>query len=189
MAEKRAKERDRDASSDPLGKPLARYSTNGRSVMLVVVAVVLGLSGAATLGGAEALAWRLADSTDGTPYVIVGWALMLAGAGTVAWGVYYYGRSFEVRRKGVRFSRRGSVTELRWDQIEHIEVQRTIILYRGRPTGRYRWEIFICGWDTIHLTPSFLQLVRSVTELVSILKVQSGRPIDIPPLDLPSLLY
>ena len=182
MAEKRTRPAEPDAKSDRLGKPLARYTSTVRSIVLIVLAVILGLSGGAVVGGADALAWNLAQSQDGLPYAIVGWVLVATGGGMVACGVWFLGRSFEIRRKGVRFTSGPNVTELRWDEIDHIDVHKTIIYYRGARQGE-RWEIFIHGGIyTIHLTPSFLKLVRSVTEVVSLLKLHSGKEIEMPPL-------
>jgi hypothetical protein len=183
MAEKKKKKPRPDAddsSRDPLGKPLARYSTTFKAVMLIIVAVVLGLSGGGVLGGSKALAEYLAESQEDTAYVFVGWGFILVGMPVIAYGVFGLGRSFEVRRKGVRFRDHGTVTELLWDEISQIDVHKNDIYYRGAKTGE-RWEVFIHGGrDTIHLSPIFLKMVPSVRELANLLKMHCRQEVTLP---------
>jgi hypothetical protein len=182
MAEKRKKKQrqDDDGSRDPLGKPLARYSTTLKAVMLIVVAVVLGLSGGGVLGASKALARYLAESEEDTAYVVVAWGFILVGMGVIAYGVYGLGRSFEVRRKGVRLRDHGTVTELHWDEISRIDVHKTDVYYRGAKTGE-RWEVYVHGGrDTIYLSSTFLKMVPSVRELVNLLKMHCRQEVTHP---------
>jgi hypothetical protein len=172
MEKRRKKPRpDGEGSRDPLGKPLARYSTTLKAVMIIVVAVVLGLSGGAVLGASRALARYLAESEEDTAYVVVAWGFILVGVAVIAYGVFGLGRSFEIRRKGVRHRDHGTVTELLWDEIYRIDVHKTDVYYRGAKTGE-RWEVHVHGGrDTIYLSSTFLKMVPSVRELVSLLKM------------------
>lgn len=182
MAEKRKKKQrpDAEGSRDPLGKPLARYSTTLKAAMLIAVAVVLGLSGGAVLGASRALARSLAESDEDTAYVVVAWGFILVGMGVVAYGVFGLGRSFEIRRKGVRLRDHGEVTELLWDEISLIDVHKTDVYYRGAKTGE-RWEVYVHGGhDTIHLSSTFLKMVPSVRELVNLLKMHCRKEVTFP---------
>jgi hypothetical protein len=182
MAEKRTKGEPADRSRDPLGKSFESYGTTIKAIMLIILAVILALPGGAVVGGANALAWRLAESTDGMPYTIVGWVLVVIGMCVIAFAVYQLGRSFEVRRKGVRFRNRFNVTELRWDEIDLISVHKTThVDQTGRRTGRIDWDITITGLtDEIHLSPTFLKMVPSVYGLVELLKMHCRQEIQLP---------
>jgi hypothetical protein len=174
MADKQAR--------DGLGKPYASYGTSLKAILFIVLAVILGLAGGAVLGGANALAWNLAESTDGTPYTIFGWIFIVIGMGIIAYAVYYLGRSFEIRRKGVRYVNRFSVIELRWDEIIMINVHKTTHVDQyGRRTGRIDWDIsFEATTGYIHLSPAFLYMVPSVHGMVSLLKMHCGQEIHLP---------
>jgi hypothetical protein len=164
-----------DADLDPLGKPLARYGTRTRAIVFIVLAVLLGLAGGGVMGASKQLAWSQAGSREDTLYIAMSWVMLAIAVPSVAHGVYHLGKSFEIRRKGVRFTRRRAVAELRWDEIFEIQVFRTDIYYRGAKQ-RVDWEIFIHGIPgQIHLTTSFLHLVPSVTALISLLKLNSGK--------------
>ena len=179
MSRKQLAALESDLKGDSLGKPLAQYGTNAKAYMLMATAVVLGLSGGAVMANADWLALRLADNQDGTPYAIVGWALLVAGMVAMAWGVLGYGAFFEIRRKGVRFSKGSRMTELRWKEIEDIQVHKTVTVYRGGK--RIDWEITIYGFDaTIYLSSGFLRLVPSVTELKNVLQTVSKIEITFP---------
>jgi hypothetical protein len=190
MAPKRKPRPEPDLDQDRLGKQVARYGTNRKAIMLMVTAGVLGLSGGAVRANAEGLAWALADSHEGTAYTFTGWCLLVAGMAVMFVGVLAFGQFFEIRRKGVRFARRRSVTELRWDQVEDIQVHKTVTIVKG--SKHVYWDVCIYGEKdkTIHLKSGFLKLVPSVTELVQLLKQVSGKEVELPPLhdELPRLL-
>jgi hypothetical protein len=172
---KRSQVAEADADLDPLGKPLARYGTRTRAILFIVLAVLLGLAGGGVMGASKQLARALADSHEDTLYTVISWVMLAVAVPSVAHGVYHLGKSFEIRRKGVRFTRRRTVAELRWDEIFEIQVFRTDIYYRGAKQ-RVDWEILIHGIPgQIHLTTSFLHLVPSVTALISLLKQNSGK--------------
>jgi hypothetical protein len=182
MTRKQEAERESDAE-DPLGKPLARYGTNSKAFMLMVTAAVLGLSGGVVVVNADWFALRFAESQESTAYRFVGWILLVLGMLTMAWGVWGYGRYFELRRKGVRFTRRQGTTELRWNEVESILVNKTVTVVRGART--VNWEISIYGGEeSIYLSPGFLRLVPSVSELLTLLKAVSGVEVI-----LPEMLY
>jgi hypothetical protein len=177
-----ATKRDRDAEPrrQGLGKPLATYGTEVKATVFITLAVFAGLAGGATVGASTRLARSLADSRDGTPYAVVGWCLVVLGMVSVAYGVFHLGLSFQVCRGGVRLRRRRLVTEIPWDEVQHIEVFKTNLVYRGAKQ-RTDWEVFIHGrYHTIHLTKAFLHLVRSVPGILGLLKMHSGQQIDMP---------
>jgi hypothetical protein len=168
-----------DRGADPLGKPLARYGTNTKAFMLMATAVVLGLSGGVVVANADWLALALADSQESTAYTFVGWTLLVAGMGTMAWGVWGMSAFFELRRKGVRFTQRRGVTELRWKEIEDIQVHKSVFVHRG--SRHVSWEVYIYGREaTIYLSSGFLRLVPSVSELLNMLKSVSGIEVILP---------
>jgi hypothetical protein len=178
---KRAQEAKARTDRDRLGKPLASYGTSAKATAFILLAVIAGLGGGAAVGASNRLAAVLANHPDGTPYAVVGWCSVALGMVSVAYGVFHLGQSFEIRRKGLRLRRRRGATEMTWDEVDHIEVFKTNIYYRGAKQ-RVDWEVFIYGrWDTIHLTTSFLHLVPSVVALVGLLRLHSGKHIDLPP--------
>ncbi len=182
MVQQRRLEADADTGRDRLGKPLAVYTTRMSAVLVIVTAVILGLSGGGVLGAADPISNALVGSDDEGIYAVVGWGLMLAGAATMAWGVFLLGRKFEVRRQGVRYTRRRRVRELRWDEIDAIRVRKTVVYYRGAKQ-RVLWEVdFDAGDSSIHLDSAFLRHISSVTELVQLLKAASGKEVELPPL-------
>jgi hypothetical protein len=179
MARRQIADRESDLDADPLGKPLARYGTNAKAYMLMATAVVLGLSGGVVVANADWLALTLADSQESTAYTFVGWTLLIAGMGAMSWGVLGMGAFFELRRKGVRYCKGRRVTELRWKDIEDIQVHKSVFVYRGG--RRVDWEVYIYGREaTIHLNSGFLRLVPSVSELLNMLKSVSGIEVILP---------
>jgi hypothetical protein len=172
---KRSQVAEADADRDPLGKPLARYGTRIKAILFIVIAVLLGLAGGGVMGASKQLARSLAGSHEDTLYIVMSWVMLAVAVASVAYGVYHLGQSFEIRRGGVRFTRRRAVAELRWEEIFDIQVFRTDIHYRGAKQ-RVDWEIFIHGIPgQIHLTTAFLHMVPSVTALVGLLKKYSGK--------------
>lgn len=182
MAEKRTRGPSSAPERDKLGKLFESYGTNVKAILLIVTAVMFGLGGGVILGASNFLAWRLAESTDGTPYALLGGVLMAIGPPVMAFAVYQFGRRFEVRRKGVRLVHRINVTELFWDEIDLIQVHKTThVDQTGRRTGRIDWDISINGLtDEIHLSPTFLRMVPSVHGLVSLLKMHCRQEINLP---------
>ena len=182
MVQQRRVEADADTGHDPLGKPLATYTTGRSAVLVIVLAVILGLGGGAVLGAADQISTAVVGSRDEGLYAVAGWVLMLGGAGTMAWGVLLLGRRLEVRRKGVRYVRRRRVQELRWDEIADIRVRKITIYYRGAKQG-VRWEVdFDAGARSIYLDSTFLRHIPRVTELVQLLETASGKRVELPPL-------
>ncbi len=181
MAGRRTMESAPDSGCDRLGKSLATYSSHRSGILTLIGAVIAALTGAFVLGDAGRLAHKLAESDEDTLFRVAGWALMIVGSLAAGAGVLQLGRRFEVRRKGVRFARRSVVQELRWDEIDDIQVRKTITWVKGQRI--ISWEIELIGdSDTIYLNEFFLRQISSVTELVSLLKNVSGKEIDLPPL-------
>jgi hypothetical protein len=179
MADLHKRERNAEYDHDPLGKSLAVYGSNSKSIMLMVIGIVLGLTGGAVVRTSDHLAHRLAESRETTAFDFAGWGMIVCSMGAMAWGVLGYGSFFEIRRKGDRYSRRSIVTEMMWKEVQDIQVQKKVVVYRG---GRHvYWEVDLYGMvETIHLSPGFLRLVSSVTELVQLLKQVSGIEVILP---------
>jgi hypothetical protein len=176
-AGRRLRESGPGAPPDLLGKALATYSSVRSGVLLVIAAVILGLGGGAVLGAAGRLAYDLADSRDDRPYTYVGWGMTLTGTLVMAAGVLQFGRRLEVRQKGVRFRRRQRVQELRWDEVYDIIVRKTVTRDRNGVI-RVNWDVEIYAYDdAIYLRPAFLRRISSVSELINMLKVASGKDV------------
>jgi hypothetical protein len=64
-----------------------------------------------------------------TTYVVLGVAgfLLICGAAAAVAGLAGVATTFEVRAKGVRAIRRGEWTEIRWDEIKRVVVQKSLL--------------------------------------------------------------
>src|SRR5262245_34934745 len=117
MAQKRTHDSQSDSGRDPLGEPLGHFGTGLRAMLYIGVAMIFGLCGGGIVGASGPLASVVLENPDGTIYTILGWVFVAIGMLLIAYGVFQSGRSFEVRRKGVRYRTRNSLTEMFWDEI------------------------------------------------------------------------
>lgn len=86
-----------------------------------------------------------------TYYLLIGAALFLLAGGLGAWvGLAGMAPTFEVRTKGVRTFQRGEATEIRWDELKKVVVQKSLkgsgravmrVTNLGDGTQEYRGEM------------------------------------------------
>jgi hypothetical protein len=174
-----------DSADEPLGKLLQQYQ--------VTLAGVLVIAGALALVGAGALTYALIREPTSLVFLLVGAAALLLAFVLLGMNAFNIGRRLELRKRGVRFVEHGAVTELFWDEIAAVEVNRTDDTNLGiatvrrrsadasRPSGlltRTEWDVTIRGNDgrTIHLRPMFLRTVSDPKRLISQLKLRAGIP-------------
>src|SRR5262249_21412161 len=81
---------------------------------------------------------------------------------------------FEVRKKGVRYKSGKTEQFLFWEEMETIDIRR-VILPPGRHGGKVKYEIFLVGSETIHLTNAFLSRLDYPGGLIKALKRHSGK--------------
>lgn len=166
---------------DPLGKLQQTYE-----VTLAGVVVVAG--GIAVLG-CGALGWGLWQASLG--WEIFGAAVIFIGFILAALSITNIGRKLEVRRHGVRFTERGTLVEMTWDDIAAVETDRRDDTYLGvanvstrgndyrKPTGpltKTEFHVTIRAHDgrEIHLKPLFLKMVPSPQNLITELRMRAG---------------
>jgi hypothetical protein len=109
----------------------------------------------------------------------------------VAVSIFNSRRSLEVRRHGIRLVEGRHVTELAWDEVAQVEVNRTDVTSLGvasiwtrrsdlrKPgllTARTEWEVLLHTHDgrTIRLSRTFLQYVPDVRSMVTLLRKYAG---------------
>jgi hypothetical protein len=177
MAEKRRARPEADSGGDPLGKPLEVYNAKGKAIAYLIIGVVLGLIG----GGG--LIYGLPRGEDGLMATLIGGLFALAAPAFIGVSLFNLKRSFEVRRGGVRFTSWGKTTEMRWDEVKRIDVTRTVDDAAGGRGRTVQWEVHIKGRKKeIVLSPTFLELLRSPSALVKLLKMKCGQDDDDVPL-------
>jgi hypothetical protein len=105
--------------------------------------------------------------------------------------VFNVGRRLELRRRGIRFVEAGVETELFWDEIVDIEVNRTddtdmgLVSVETRssnavapsgPLTKTEWQVTIHAADgrSIQLNRMFMRMVPDPKELISNLRMRSG---------------
>lgn len=185
---KRPARADEDYDDDPrprkkmdrLGKLREVYIPSRKTAALVTVGVVLGILGAAVLAfGATAAGpdWQL--------YVFAGGLVLAFGALLVAIAFLLpaSSQSFEIRKLGVRFRDGKEEEELFWDEIDYIEIRKTIhrpgieeAAWSFDRRGPTQYEVHIHSPNGyIHLTEGFLGRLRAPHALVKLLKVASGK--------------
>jgi hypothetical protein len=174
-----------ESVDDPLGKLLQQYQVNPAGVLVI--------SGALAVAGLGIVTYALIRQPYSLVFLLVGAAVLLLSVTLLAINVFNVGRRLELRKRGVRFVESGHVTELFWDEIADVEVNRTDDTYLGVATVRKRsadasspsgpltrteWNVTIRGHDgqTIHLPPGFLRTVPDAKKLISHLRLRAGLP-------------
>jgi hypothetical protein len=172
-----------DSADDPLGKLLQQYQVNLAGV-LVVSGVILFL-------GLGLLVYALTRQPYSLTFLLVGTGVLLFALVLLAMNVFNVGRRLELRKSGVRFVQAGISTEVFWDEIVDIVVNRTDDTNFGVATVRRRssdaaspsglltkteWDITIHAQDgrTIRLPPMFLRTVPDPKRLISQLRLRAG---------------
>jgi hypothetical protein len=171
------------SAADPLGELMSRYHVSLVGVLIVSGAVAfvgLGLIGCAMI-------WQSLSMI----FLLIGTAVLLVAVALLGMNVFNVGRRVEVRKRGIRFVEAGVETEMFWEDIVDIQVNRTddtalsVVSVRKRgshyatpsgPLTSTEWDVAITVQDgrTIHLRPAFLKLVPDVRKLVSQMKMRAG---------------
>lgn len=157
-------------------------------VTLLGVLVITGFLGIVGLGLCG-YAW-LKDPRSLTLLIVGGFVILLA---VILFGINILnvGCRFEIRKKGIRYTQRGARTEMFWNEIVDVSVDRLDNTSMGPVTVRRRsddasspsglltkteWTVVITADDgrQIRLTPTFLRVVSDPKKLISNLKLRSG---------------
>lgn len=168
--------------NDDLGKLLTRYG--GRPFPTLPIVSGLALIG----GGIGAILFDGNHPEHGGVFKWLGYVLLFAGIGIPVNSFVLGRKSFEVRKRGVRHTVGSRTTELRWEEIDSIEIReaaagdvRVDALDRGGSVvdsrslrHHYTITIFGTGEEVITLNKSFLQLGGSPRGLIKILEANAG---------------
>ena len=168
---------------DPLGKVIKVYRPN--TAVGVMMAIFLCVAGGGVL--------LYCQFHRPYPYKIMLAGVVLLVAGPVMAGVSLFNsrRSLEIRRHGLRLVEGQNATDLAWDEVAEVEVNRTDVTGVGvatvwtrrsdlqRPgllTSRTEWEVILHTHDgrTIRLGRTFLQYVPDVRSMVIQLRKFAG---------------
>ena len=155
----------RTDDGDRLGSLKMEYRTNAAGIFALAGLLFLGAVG--TLGAS----FFLAPPTSW--YLLMGGTLLLVLAPVILLAnVFNVGRSFQVRKHGVRYVEAGVETELTWDEIVAVDVQETRYQKYGVVTVKTEYELTIQGRKgrTIQLGALFLQQVPDVKMLAKLLR-------------------
>jgi hypothetical protein len=173
------------SAADPLGKLVQQYQ--------VSLAGVLMICGVIGLLGIGVLVYALTRQPYSLTFLLVGAGALLLAVTWLGMNAFNIGRRLELRKRGVRFTELGMVTEFLWDEIARVEVNRTDDTNFGVATVRRRsqdasspsglltnteWHVTIHRHDgrTIHLRPMFLRTVPDPKKLISQLRLRAGLP-------------
>jgi hypothetical protein len=179
---------DNDANAgpggdDPLGKLWQRYEVNFASA--VAACAVMACFGVGSV------IYALSSKPYSLIWLLIGLALLLFSVALLGANAFNAGRQFEVRKHGVRFKQAGVVTEILWEDIVDIDVDRLNQTTLGPATIRTRskdavspsgpltnteWEVTIQGRDgtSIRLPRLFMRTVRDPKKLISQLRLRAG---------------
>jgi hypothetical protein len=175
----------REDSADPLGGLMKTYTMS--LVGLLVVSGAVALVGLGLVGCGLVLAQQLTSVI----LLLIGTCALLAAVALLGVNVFNVGRRLEMRKKGLRYVEAGIVTEIRWEDVVDIQVNRTddtnlgVATVRKRgghyaapsgPLTRTEWDVTIRARDgrSMHLGPRFLKLVPDVGKLISQMRIRSG---------------
>jgi hypothetical protein len=190
MAKKRPKPDPDDEGESGAGFPADRLGTL-MSRYQVTLAGVLIFSGVVALVGLGLVGFALTRERTSIVFLLIGTVVLLLAFALVGVNVFNVGRRLEVRKRGIRFVEAGIETEMYWQDIADIRVNRTddtdlgVVTVRKRgshyaapsgPLTRTEWEVTIRAHDgrTIYLRPTFLRIVPDVRKLVSQLRMRAG---------------
>jgi hypothetical protein len=171
------------AHRDPLGKVIKVYRPN--TAAGVMTAILMCVAGGGVL--------LYCQFHRPYPYKIMLAGVVLLVAGPVMAGVSLFNsrQSLEIRRHGVRLVEGLNVTDVAWDELADVQVNRTDVTGLGVATVRRRrsdlqtpglltarteWEVILHTHDgrTIRLGRTFLQYVRDVRSMVIQLRKFAG---------------
>src|SRR5262245_50576373 len=167
-----AKKKASGRKSNKLGKLIERFApTQNRAALLalaiggIVVGVIINIVALVGVG------------QDARPWVLgVGGMLLLVALVCLLRLQFGGSRAFfDGHKKGVRFKRGKLEQFLFWEEMETIDIQREIQGPGGRGAGSVKYEVYLIGSETIHLTRSFLGSLDDPTALIKALKRYSGK--------------
>jgi hypothetical protein len=181
MAKRRRNRPSDDDADDPLGGLIQRYQVTLAGVL--IVSGIVGVIGLGVLG----YAWFRSESLAA---LLVGVAFLLGAVVVLGINVFNVGRRLELRKRGLRFVESGVKTELRWDEIADVAVDRTDSTFMGVATARKRssnavapsgpltnteWDVTIRSHDgqTIRLRPMFLRTVGDPKKLIHQIRLRA----------------
>jgi hypothetical protein len=166
-----AEKKGRAMKSDRLGKLIQRFAPSQNRAALLSLAI-----GGGVLGAIVSVVALVGVERDARPWVLgVGGVFFLVAA--VCLLLLQLGGSsafFEVRKKGVRYKNGRTDQFLFWEEMEAIDIRR-VILPPGRHGGKVKYEIYLVGSETIHLTNAFLSRLDYPGGLIKALKRHSGK--------------
>lgn len=172
-----------DSVGEPLGKLIHVYGGNLASVL--VVCGVLILIGLAVVG------YALLHRPLSLIILSIGAGVVLVAVVQLGTNIINVGRRLELRKRGVRFVESGVTTDIFWNDVADISVDRADRTYVGVATVHTRsddsaspsgpltntdWTLTIQSQDgqMIRLRPVFLKTVRDVRKLISQLRLGAG---------------
>jgi hypothetical protein len=174
-----------DSADDPLGKLIQQHQ--------VSLAGVLSITGVVALIGVGMIVYSLTRQPYSLIFLLIGAAALLLSVVLLGMNAFNIGRRLELRKRGLRFVESGITTDLFWDEIADVEVNRTDDTHLGVATIRRRsadaarpsglltsteWDVTIHAQDgrTIRLRPMFLRTIRDPKKLISQLRMRAGLP-------------
>lgn len=172
-----------DSVGEPLGKLIHAYQVNLASVLVVC--------GGLMLIGLAVIGYALMRRPLSLIVLLIGAAIVLVAFVQLGTNVLSIGRRLELRKRGVRFVESGVTTEIFWNDVADIIVDRADSTYVGvasvhtrsddaaSPSGLLTntdWTLTIQSQDgqMIRLRPAFLKTVPDPRKLISQLRLAAG---------------
>jgi hypothetical protein len=180
---KRRKTDEAESDDDPLGKLVKEYGVN--------LAESLVGGGVIGLVGGGLMAYGLSRDPYSLGWTLAGGVVVLAAVVMLGLSLLNVGRKLELRKRGIRWTEFGMVTEFAWDDISDVEIDRRDETYLGvasvqkrssdavsssGPLTKTEWDVTIHAHDgrTIHLRPLFLRTVPDPKKLLSQIRLGAG---------------
>jgi hypothetical protein len=162
-----AKKKPRTKGADKLGKLIEVFSPAQKRALIMTVAIAAGVIGAGVMIFA-----LVGTDPDVQPWVLGGGGVLVLIAVLRVLLLRFGGLGdvFEVRKNGVRYKTRKAEQFLFWEEMETIDIRREV-----ETPGNMKYEIYLIGSETIHLTPAFLKTLDDPRALIKALKRYSGK--------------
>lgn len=168
------KKKPRAKKSGDLGKVIERFTPGMNKAAILSVAIIAGI-----LAAVVTVVALVGLDKDTRPFALGGGGVLLLVSVVCVLMLVLGGSSdyFEVCKKGVRYKTRRAEQYLLWEEIEQIDIRR-VIQGPGKGGGGVKYEVFLVGSETIHLTNSFLGSLENPSALIKALKRYSGKDFD-----------
>jgi hypothetical protein len=162
-----AKKQPRAKGADKLGKLIEQFSPAQKRALFLTVAIAT-----VVIGVGVTIFALVGTGPDVQPWVLGGGGVLLFLAVVCLLVLRFggLGNVFEVHKNGVRYKTRRGEQFLYWEEMLDIDINREV-----QVGGRMKYEIFLVGSETIHLTPSFLGSLDDPLALIKSIKRHSGR--------------